>query len=148
MSPQLPHTIKNCVVETVIFNELIKETGGDRLVDENIVEAKCGSPMHVHWLQEEGFTVVKGKPGYQIQGQPEQFVIAGETVVFDKGIPHRFWNAGDEMLNCKAWVKPVQSYSFFLGAVFNAQNKSGSKIPDLFDAAFLLTRYKSEYDLL
>lgn len=148
MKLQLPHTIKNCVGETIIFHELIQEPDGEKLVGENFVMPQCGSPMHVHLLQEEGFTVAKGKMGYQILGQPERFAEEGETVIFDKGTPHRFWNAGDDVLNCKAWVKPVYSYSYFLQAVFNAQNKSGKAQPALFDAAYLITRYKSEYDML
>jgi quercetin dioxygenase-like cupin family protein len=148
MNLQFPYSFKNCAGETIIFHEPVKKAGGDRLVGENFVEPKCGSPTHVHWLQEKGLAVVKGKMGYQIQGQPEQFVTAGETVVFDKGTPHRFWNAGDEMLNCKAWVKPAHSNAYFMQAVYNAQNKSGKSEPELFDGAYLLTRYKSEYDIL
>jgi hypothetical protein len=38
MKLQFPHTIKNCVGETIIFHELVKEAGGDRLVGENFVQ--------------------------------------------------------------------------------------------------------------
>jgi quercetin dioxygenase-like cupin family protein len=148
MKIQLPHTITNPTGETLIFHELIKEPDGDKIVGENFVMPNSGPPMHVHWLQDEGFTVIKGKIGYQILGQPEQFASEGESVVFKRGEPHRFWNAGDEVLNCKGWLKPANTIVYFLSAIFNAQNKSGSSKPELFDAAYLLTRYKSEYDML
>lgn len=148
MKIQFPHTIANPAGEILIFYELVKESDGDKIVGENFVLPQNGPPMHVHWLQDEGFTVIKGKVGYRIQGQPDQFAVAGESVVFKRGVPHCFWNAGDEMLNCKAWVKPANSFVYFISAVFEAQKKTGSGRPALFDAAYLLTRYKSEYDML
>ncbi|MBS4066798.1 MAG: hypothetical protein KGZ74_19705 [Chitinophagaceae bacterium] len=90
----------------------------------------------------------KRKIGYQIQGQPEQSASEGDSIVFKRGIPHRFWNAGDEVLHCKAWLQPANTILFFISAVFEAQNKTGTKITEVFDAAYLLTRYKSEYDML
>jgi quercetin dioxygenase-like cupin family protein len=148
MKLQLPHSITNPSGETLTFYELIQEKDGERLIGENFVLPKSGPPMHVHWLQDEGFTVLKGKIGYQIQGQPEQFATEGESVVFKRGEPHRFWNAGDEVLHCKGWVQPANTFMFFITGVFNAQNKTASAQPELFDAAYLLTRYKSEYDML
>jgi hypothetical protein len=37
---------------------------------------------------------------------------------------------------------------FFLSAIFAAQTKTGKPQPETFDAAYLLTRYASEYDML
>ena len=56
MHYQLPHTIQNCIGETIIFKELVKEPDGDRLLVENYVKPKSGPPMHVHHLQEEALT--------------------------------------------------------------------------------------------
>lgn len=142
-----PHVITNSIGEKIIFHEVIPEPDGDCVVGENFVEPGNGPVMHTHWLQDEGFTVLKGRIGYQVQGQPEQFANEGESVVFKKGIPHRFWNAGQEVLHCKCWVKPANTFVFFLTSIFEAQNKSGKAKPEIFDAAYLLTRYASEYDM-
>ena len=142
-----PHVIENCMGEKIIFKELLKEPDGDRLVGENYVTPGNGPVMHTHWLQDESLTVVKGKIGYQVKGQPEKFAYAGETVLFKRGVPHRFWNAGQEPLHCKAWIKPAHTIVFFLSSIFAAQNKSGKAQPELFDAAYLLYRYSAEYDL-
>jgi quercetin dioxygenase-like cupin family protein len=88
-----PHVIENCIGEKLIFKELQKESDGDRLIVENYVTPTNGPLMHTHWLQDESLTVVNGKIGYQVQGQPEQFAGEGETVFFKRGVPHRFWNA-------------------------------------------------------
>jgi quercetin dioxygenase-like cupin family protein len=148
MTITYPHEIQNGSGETLIFRELINEPGGDRVVGENFVLPNSGPPMHVHWLQDEGFTVIKGKMGYQLLGGPKQFATEGQSVVFPKGVAHRFWNAGNEVLNCTGWVKPAHSIVYFLSSVFAAQVKTGTNRPAIFDAAFLLRRYKTEYDMV
>jgi quercetin dioxygenase-like cupin family protein len=142
-----PHIIENCLGEKLIFKELKKEPDGDRLLVENYVTPAQGPLMHTHRLQDESLTIVHGKIGYQVQGQPAQFAGEGETVFFKRGVPHRFWNAGQETLHCKGWLKPANTIVFFLSSIYAAQNKSGKAQPDVFDGAYLLTRYSSEYDL-
>jgi quercetin dioxygenase-like cupin family protein len=142
-----PHVIENCLGEKLIFHELLNEPDGDRLIGENFVAPGNGPVMHTHWLQDESLTVLKGKIGYQVQGQTEQFADEGETVFFKRGVPHRFWNAGQEILQCKAWVKPANTFAFFITSIFAAQNKSGRAQPEMFDVAYLLKRYSAEYDM-
>ncbi|HEX6191774.1 MAG TPA: cupin domain-containing protein [Chitinophagaceae bacterium] len=142
-----PHKIENRLGETLIFKELQKEPDGDRLLVENYVSPGQGPLMHTHWLQDECLTVVKGKIGYQVKGQPAQFAGEGESVLFERGVPHRFWNAGMDVLHCKGWIKPANTIVFFLSSVFDAQKKSGKEQPEQFDGAYLIKRYSSEYDL-
>lgn len=147
MNYQLPHTIQNCIGETLIFKELVKEGDGDKLLVENFVTPKSGPPMHTHFLQEEALTVVEGKIGYQILGEEPKFAEPGETVVFKKGVPHRFWNAGEDILHCRGYVKPANTIVFYLSSIYAAQNKAGTGQPEKFDGAYLLKRYASEYDM-
>lgn len=142
-----PHTIENGG-EKLVFQKLIPEPDGDRVIGENFVSPGSGPPMHVHWLQDEGFTVKQGTVGYQVAGQPEQFAGPGESIVFPRGVPHRFWNAGTNTLQCVGWIKPAHTIVFFLSAIFAAQQKSGTSRPELFDTAYLMTRYAREYDML
>lgn len=147
MNITYPHVIENCIGEKLIFRELQKEPDGDRLLVENFVTPGCGPVMHTHYLQDECLTVVKGTMGYQVLGGPKMYVGEGETVVFKKGVAHCFWNAGEDTLNCTGWVKPANTIVFFLSAIFDAQNRSGKAEPETFDAAYLMTRYKKEYDI-
>ena len=142
-----PHIIENCIGEKILFQKLQEEPDGDRLLVENYVIPGVGPIMHTHWLQDECLTVVKGQIGYQVLGGPEKFAGEGETVLFQKGIPHRFWNNGQEVLHCRGWIKPANTIVFFLSALFAAQNKSGKARPESFDGAYLIKRYASEYDL-
>jgi quercetin dioxygenase-like cupin family protein len=147
MNITYPYTIENNLGEKLIFRELLTEAGVEKLLVENYVAPGIGPVMHTHWLQDECLTVVDGQIGYQVQGGEEQFAGPGETVLFKRGTPHRFWNAGPGTLHCKGWIQPANTIVFFLSSIFEAQNKTGSPRPELFDAAYLLTRYRKEYDM-
>lgn len=147
MDYKLPHTIENCQGETLTFKELIKEPDGDRLIVENYVQPNAGPPMHTHFLQDEALTVVAGRIGYQVQGEEPKYAGVGDTVLFERGTPHKFWNAGEDILHCEGYIKPANTIVFYLSSIFAAQNKSGSEQPEKFDGAYLLTRYASEYDM-
>lgn len=147
MNYALPHTIENCLGEKLIFREIRHEPDGDAVWVENFVQPGSGPPMHTHYLQDEALTVRAGRLGYQVAGQPKQYVGVGETVVFRRGIPHKFWNDGPEILRCEGWLKPANTIVFFLSSIYAAQNKSGNAQPELFDAAYLMTRYASEYEM-
>ena len=148
MNISYPYTISNTHGEKLIFLGTESSREGERVLVENFVAPGSGPPMHVHWQQDESLTVVKGKIGYQVAGQPAQYAGEGETLLFKRGVAHRFWNAGEKVLNCKGWVNPANSIVFFLSAVYAAQNKSGKAQPEAFDAAYLLTQYASEYTMV
>lgn len=144
---QLPHTIENLFGEVLTFHSLEEENGEMKMNVRNKVKPGSGPPFHVHFKQDESLTVAKGTMGYQIDGQKEKTLKEGETIVFSRGTMHRFWNAGDDTLECTGWVKPANSLDYFLTGIYNSMNKAGKGEGDPFDTAFLMTKYKSEYDL-
>jgi quercetin dioxygenase-like cupin family protein len=141
-----PHTIENGAGERITF--LRRVEGSDRLEVENIVKPGSGPPMHVHRLQAEALTVQEGRIGYQRPGEEPRFAGPGETVVFEPGEAHKFWNAGEEDLRCSGYVEPADNLEYFLGALYESQRKSGGGRPNPFDAAFLARRYRSEFGML
>ena len=147
MEYKFPHTIESCIGEKIVFKELVREIDGDRLIIENWVNPGKGPVMHTHFQQEEAFTVVKGKIGYQVLGEEPKYAGEGDTICFEAGVPHKFWNAGEEVMHCRGYIKPANTIVFFLSAIYDAQNKTGGERPEKFDAAYLLTRYSAEYDL-
>lgn len=144
---QLPHVIENPLGEKLIFQSLEEEDGEQKMIVINEVKPGAGPPFHVHFKQEESLTVTRGRMGYQIDGQEEKFLEPGESVLFERGVMHRFWNAGEDTLACEGWIKPANSIDYFLSGIYNSMNKAGKPEGDPFDSAFLMTRYKSEYDL-
>ena len=46
------------------------------------------------------------------------------------------------------WCTPPGNIEFFLSTLFLSTKENGGKRPGLFDAAFLVTRYRTEFALL
>jgi quercetin dioxygenase-like cupin family protein len=144
---QLPHTIRNKHGELINFLAIRHENGKEVLVLDNEVAPGCGPVMHVHWKQDESLTVVSGKMGYQLLGGEEKFAGPGETVTFLRGSAHRFWNAGDDMLKCTGWVSPPNNIIYFLEQIYRLADEGGGT-PGGFESAYLMKKYKSEFDVL
>lgn len=145
---KLPLRIENGHGEILVFERRVTTPKGDRLEGHNEVQPGVGPPMHVHYRQEEGLTVVEGRLGYQIQGEEARFIGPGETVVFAPGVAHRFWADGDEVLRCTAYITPPDNVAYFLSEIHRSIRERGDGRPDFFDAAFLLHRYRSEFAML
>jgi hypothetical protein len=143
-----PHTIENGAGERLTFLRRVQDAAGDRLEVENLVKPgsgpRCGRPP----LTGGGADVVRGRIGYQRLGGQPRFAGPGETVVFEPGEPHRFWNAGEEDLLGTGYIQPADNIEYFLGAVFESQKRSGGSGPNLLDAAFLARRYRGEFGLV
>ena len=144
---ELPITISNIHGEVLIFERMTQnEEGQDVLIVKNEVKPKAGPPMHVHYKQDESLTVTQGRMGYQTMGEEPKYAEVGETVTFYRGTPHKFWNAGDDLLKCEGWVSPPNTLIYFLGEIYKSMNENGGR-PGAFDAAYLISRYKGEYDM-
>jgi quercetin dioxygenase-like cupin family protein len=143
-----PHTIDNGHGESLTFLRLVNDEKGEWLEVENAVKPGAGPPMHVHYLQDECLTVVQGRMAAQLPGQAPTFHVAGETLLFKRGVPHRFWNAGEGDLICKGWINPPHNIVYFLSQIFLSTKNNGGKRPSLFDGAYLQMQYKSEFDMV
>jgi quercetin dioxygenase-like cupin family protein len=143
-----PHTIENGAGERITFFRKVPSDAGDRLEIENVVSPGSGPPMHIHHYQEEALTVVHGRMGYQRDGEPPQFARQGDTVTFKVGEPHKFWNADEQDLKCRGYVVPADNVEYFLTQLYDSSKRHGGGRPDAFDAAFLITRYRSEFSMV
>jgi mannose-6-phosphate isomerase-like protein (cupin superfamily) len=143
-----PHTIENGDGERLTFLRRESSSTGERLIVENVVKAGSGPVMHVHHYQCEALTVRKGRIGYKRVGGPEAFAGVGQSVSFGPGDGHKFWSVGPENLECVGYIEPPDNIEYFLTEIFASQKRSGSERPGIFDAAFLATRYRSEYAML
>ena len=146
-NPHYPHTIENGHGEKLTMVRYVEDGKGGIIECRNEVSPKSGPPMHVHWKQEESLTVTEGRMGVEIMGQPPQFFGPGETATFTRGTYHRFWNAGETTLKCTGWVKPALNFEYFLTNIYDSIRESGNGRPAPFESAFLLKRYKTEFDM-
>ncbi len=142
-----PFTIVADTGEKLTFLRTYLKDGMEYLEAENEVQPNAGPPMHVHYKQDESLTVIKGKVGYQEQGGEKKYAGEGETVLFKAGTAHKFWNAGNEILLCRGYVTPPENLAYFLSEIYKSSNKNGGR-PGMYDAAFLLNRYRSEFGML
>lgn len=142
---QYPHTIENKNGEKLTFLRLLKEPDGDRLEVEGFVKPGCGPITHVHWKQDESVTVITGRMAAQVPGQEPIYYGPGESATFHRGTWHRFWNAGEDELHIKGWVKPANNVEYFLTEIYKAFDAGKDNRPEPVAAAFLSMRYRSEF---
>lgn len=146
MNRSLPLTIKNHLGEELTFHRMEMEEGEEKLVIETYVPPNTPPIKHIYYMQDEFLIVLHGKMGYQLENGEVKYATTGETVFFKRGIPHHFWNAGKDELNCYGWIKPANNIIFYLSTLYNSMNESGSPRPNQFDSAYLLYRYRKEFD--
>ena len=147
MKTEFPHTITGITGEKITFLKTYVKDGVEIMEGEVEVQPKAGPPMHTHHRQDESFIIISGTIAYQIFGQEVQYAYPGESVLIKAGIPHKFWNPGNEVLKCKSYLTPVDNFFYFITELYKSINANQGR-PAMFDAAFLLTHYKSEFAML
>lgn len=145
---QYPVTIDNGHGEELTFVGRATENAVEYMIVNNTVSPNAGPPMHVHHLQHEQITILEGVMGTQIFGEEPKFYKAGDTILFEAGVPHKFWNAGDTMLKGTGKIWPIHNIEYFLSEIFKSTKASKNKRPAFKDMVFLLRRYRSEFDMV
>ena len=82
------------------------------LVEHEIPPRALAAPTHLHQHEDEYSFVLEGRVGVQI-GEEETVAGPGELVVKPRGIPHAFWNAGDEPARLLELVSPAGFERYF-----------------------------------
>ena len=147
MNITLPHSIQNISGEKLTFLRISVKDGVEYLETEAEVQPNAGPPMHIHHKQDESMTVLSGKIGYQQLKAEKKYAGPGETVLFKAGVPHKFWNAGNEPLRLSGYVSPAYNIIYFLSQIYRSMNENGGR-PGMYDVAYLLHRYKSEFKMV
>jgi len=142
-----PHTIESGG-EKLTFTGITHDERGEVLTVENQVSPGAGPPMHVHHRQYEAITVVEGRIGWKGPDGVEHFAGPGETASWAPGEVHTFWNAGHEPLRGTGEIWPPDNIEYFLTQIYDSIDRNGGERPGLFDASFLLTHYRTEFDML
>jgi len=110
-------------------------------LDGTLPPRATGPPLHVHIKEREEGRVKAGTLGAQV-GTEKVTVPAGGTVVLPAGLPHRWWNAGDDLLEFSGHVVPAVDLDRFLQAMFALFNASASGRPPIFHLAHVLWRHR------
>jgi mannose-6-phosphate isomerase-like protein (cupin superfamily) len=123
-------TIHNPVTgERITFLATSSDTDGEAVVIETVVQQDgFVAAAHVHPHQSERFAVVDGTLGIKVGGK-KLTLRAGDVHVVEPGMPHRFWNAGEENVRFVCEVRPALQFESLLETMFAlaAESKTNRK---------------------
>lgn len=82
------------------------------LVEHPLPPRALGSPVHTHGHEDEYSFVLEGRVGVQL-GDDTLIAGPGDLVVKPRGVPHAFWNAGDEPARLLEMISPAGFEDYF-----------------------------------
>jgi mannose-6-phosphate isomerase-like protein (cupin superfamily) len=113
------------------------------LIEHTIPGRKLAAPMHVHEREDEYSFVLAGRLGVQI-GDDVVEAGPGELVIKPRGIPHAFWNAGDEEVRVLEIISPAGFEQYFADLAPELARAGG---PDPQALAEIRERYRLGVDI-
>ncbi len=116
-------------------------------IDGSLPPRASGPPLHVHFHEREEVTVKAGTLGAQI-GNEKVVVPTGGSAAFPAGVVHKWWNAGDELLELSGRATPAVDLDRFLQALFVVLNANPSGRPSIFYIAHVLSRHRHTQEIL
>lgn len=117
-------------------------TGGAfSLVEHPLPPRALGAPLHTHRNEDEYSYVLEGRIGVQL-GDEVLEAGAGELVLKPRGVPHAFWNAGDEPARLLELISPAGFEGYFraLAPLLAATERDTAAIGEV------VARYELEID--
>jgi mannose-6-phosphate isomerase-like protein (cupin superfamily) len=119
--------------------------GGFALVEHPIGPRVLAAPLHTHEREDEYTYVLEGKVGVQV-GDEVRVARPGDLVFKPRGIPHAFWNAGDEPARALEIISPAGFERYFAEvAPLLPPNHTGP--PDEQALGAVMAKYGLEMDL-
>jgi mannose-6-phosphate isomerase-like protein (cupin superfamily) len=82
------------------------------VVEHDLPPLTLGAPTHTHEREDEYSYVLTGRLGVQI-GDEVRTAGPGELVTKPRGIPHAFWNPGEEELRFVELISPAGFERYF-----------------------------------
>jgi len=88
-------------------------TGGAFSLVEHLLPPRAlGAPLHTHRNEDEYSYVLEGRIGLEL-GDEVLEAGPGDLVSKPRGVPHAFWNAGDEPARLLELISPAGFESYF-----------------------------------
>lgn len=106
-----------------------------------------GPPLHIHFGEDEEGQTRSGTLSAVIDGR---HITAGpgESITIPRGAAHRWWNAGDELLEFEGHVRPVVDLDRYLQAIFEVMNAGPEGRPPLVYLAHVVVRHRQTQAVL
>ncbi len=131
--------------ERVVIRVGAEECGGELFVADLYVKPD-GASMgeHVHPGIEEGFTVVRGRLGYRLEGR-EGVAGPGQHLHVPHGTTHDWWNAGEEEARIIVEISPAARFEEMIKNLYGLarDGKTDAKgMPNLLQAALFAREFE------
>ncbi len=146
-SPVVPAGTGRTLIEGPLGAILLagaERTGGAiSFVIHPLAPHALGSPLHTHTREDEWSFILEGQMGLELDGRTS-IANAGDLVLKPRGIPHAFWNPGDEPARILEVITPSGFEDFFeaIGDIFAVPGE-----PDLEGADRVSKRFGLHLDL-
>jgi quercetin dioxygenase-like cupin family protein len=116
--------------------------GAFSLVEHPLPPRALGAPVHTHRNEDEYSYVLEGRIGVQL-GDEVLEAGPGELVFKPRGVPHAFWNAGDEPARLLELISPAGFENYFreLAPLLAAPEPDEAAIGEV------LVRYELDLDM-
>jgi quercetin dioxygenase-like cupin family protein len=112
-------TLTNAVTgERMTFLKTSSETGGESVLVE--LEAEPGAfvaAAHIHPSQTETFEVLEGTLAVKLDGKLLE-ANAGDVLVVEPGVAHKWWNGGESTLRFRCEVRPAREFESLIETMF------------------------------
>jgi quercetin dioxygenase-like cupin family protein len=126
LGPQEGETV-NLLALGVRFMVDGETTGGAfSLVEHPLPPRALGAPVHTHANEDEYSHVLEGRIGVQL-GDEVLEAGPGDLVFKPRGVPHAFWNAGDEPARLLELISPAGSRTTSATSRRSSPHPSGTK---------------------
>jgi mannose-6-phosphate isomerase-like protein (cupin superfamily) len=118
--------------------------GGFALLEHPIGPRVLAAPLHTHELEDEYTYVLEGEVGVQV-GDEVRVARPRDLVFKPRGVPHAFWNAGDEPARALELIPPAGFERYFAEiALLLPPNHNGP--PDEEALGAIMAKYKLDMD--
>jgi mannose-6-phosphate isomerase-like protein (cupin superfamily) len=113
------------------------------LIEHTIPPRRLAAPVHTHESEDEYSFVLRGRMGAMV-GDEVVEAGPGELVAKPRGIPHAFWNAGDEPVRLLELISPGGFDQYFadLAPILSAGGE-----PDFQAIGAIQARYRLSMDI-
>lgn len=117
--------------------------GAFAIVEHDLAPRSLGAPVHTHEREDEVSHVLAGRLGAQV-GEEVVEAVAGDTVFKPRGVPHAFWNPGDEPVRFLEVITPggFEAYFAEIEPIFGGEGP-----PDLEALGGVMARYALTMDM-
>lgn len=88
------------------------DTGGPAFVVHDLAPRALGSPVHTHAHEDEWSFVLSGRVGVEV-GETSSVAEPGDLVLKPRGVPHAFWNDGDDPARLLEVITPGGFENYF-----------------------------------